>query len=48
MLLRKVKARVSLHGLREAYNCVALVDTGARMTIIDSVLAERIRCCVHR
>jgi predicted aspartyl protease len=37
-----VKARASLHGLREAYNCVALVDTGARMTIIDSVLAERI------
>jgi predicted aspartyl protease len=37
-----VKARVSLHGFRDTYSCVTLVDTGARMTLIDNVLAERI------
>lgn len=37
-----VKARVSLHGFRDTYSCIALVDTGARMTLIDNVLAERI------
>jgi len=37
-----VKAGVSLHGFRDTYSCVTLVDTGARMTLIDNVLAERI------
>jgi predicted aspartyl protease len=37
-----VKARISLHGFRDTYSCIALVDTDARMTLIDNVLAERI------
>jgi hypothetical protein len=36
------KARVSPRGFREAYSCVAPVSTGARMTLIDRVLAERV------
>jgi hypothetical protein len=37
-----VKARVRLSGARESYSSTALADTGARMTLIDRSLAERI------
>ena len=37
-----VKARVRLSGERGSYSSTALVDTGARMTLIDRSLAERV------
>jgi hypothetical protein len=37
-----VKARISLRGSRGFYSSTALVDTGARMTLISRVLAERV------
>jgi len=37
-----VKARVRLSGVKEGYSSTALTDTGARMTLIDRSLAERI------
>ncbi len=37
-----VKAKIRLSGERETRFLTALVDTGARMTLIDSSLAERI------
>ena len=37
-----VKARVRVEGSRQRYACVALVDTGARMTLIDEVLADKL------
>jgi hypothetical protein len=37
-----VKARVRLSGTKEGYSSTALTDTGARMTLIDRSLAERI------
>ena len=37
-----VKARISLRGSKDSYSSIALVDTGARMTLVDRLLAERI------
>ncbi len=37
-----VKARVRLKGMRSSRECVALVDTGAAMTVIDKGLAEEV------
>ena len=37
-----VRARVSVEGSRGRYESVALVDTGARMTLIDEGLAEEL------
>jgi hypothetical protein len=33
---------VRLSGTRESYSSIALVDAGARMTLIDKSLAERV------
>jgi len=37
-----VKARVRLSGARGSYSSTALTDTGARTTLIDKSLAERV------
>jgi hypothetical protein len=37
-----VKAKVRLSGLKEGFSSTVLIDTGARMTLIDRLLAERI------
>jgi len=37
-----VKARVSMSGSRGSYSSIALVDTGARMTLVDRLVAERV------
>lgn len=37
-----VKARISLRESKDSYSSIALVDTGARMTLVDRLLAERI------
>jgi len=37
-----VRAKVVLKGTKDSEECVALVDTGAAMTVIDSSLAEAI------
>ena len=37
-----VRARVSLKGMRGTKDCIALVDTGAAMTVIDRSLAENV------
>jgi hypothetical protein len=37
-----VKARVRLSGVKGSYSSNALTDTGARMTLIDRPLAERV------
>jgi hypothetical protein len=37
-----VRARVRLSETRESYSSIALVDVGARMTLIDKSLAERV------
>lgn len=37
-----VKARISLRGNKGSYSSTALVDTGARITLISSALAERV------
>jgi hypothetical protein len=37
-----VKAKVRLSGVKESYSSAVLTDTGARMTLIDRSLAERI------
>ena len=37
-----VKAKVKLKGLRESYLSTVLVDSGARMTLVDRVLADRL------
>lgn len=37
-----VRARVRLSGVRGSYSAVALADTGARMTLVDRSLAERV------
>jgi hypothetical protein len=37
-----VKAKVRLSGVMESYSSNALTDTGARMTLIDRSLAERV------
>jgi len=37
-----VRAKVVLKGTKDSEECVALVDTGAAMTVIDSSLAETI------
>jgi len=37
-----VKAKVRLSGLKESFSSTVLIDTGARMTLIDRSLAERI------
>jgi hypothetical protein len=37
-----VKAKVRLSGLKEGFSSTVLIDTGARMTLIDRSLAERI------
>jgi hypothetical protein len=36
-----VKAKVTLSGAKESYSSTVLTDTGARMTLIDKSLAER-------
>jgi predicted aspartyl protease len=37
-----VKARVGMSGSRGSYSSIALVDTGARMTLVDRMVAERV------
>jgi predicted aspartyl protease len=37
-----VRARVSFKGTRGSKDCIALVDTGAAMTVIDRSLAENV------
>jgi len=37
-----VKAKVRLSGVKESFSSMVLIDTGARMTLIDRSLAERI------
>jgi len=37
-----VKAKVRLSGVRGSYSSTALTDTGARMSLIDKSLAERV------
>jgi predicted aspartyl protease len=37
-----VRTRVSLKGMRGSKDCIALVDTGAAMTVIDRSLAEEV------
>ncbi|MFZ8788167.1 MAG: hypothetical protein ACO2OZ_00665, partial [Acidilobaceae archaeon] len=37
-----VKARVGVSGSRGSYSSIALVDTGARMTLVDRLVAERV------
>jgi acid stress-induced BolA-like protein IbaG/YrbA len=37
-----VKASISLRGSKDSYSSIAFVDTGARMTLVDRLLAERI------
>ena len=37
-----VKARVRIEGLKRHYSSIALVDTGARMTLIDEDLASKL------
>jgi predicted aspartyl protease len=37
-----VRTRVSLKGMRSSKDCIALVDTGAAMTVIDRSLAENV------
>ena len=37
-----VRTRVSLKGMRSTKDCIALVDTGAAMTVIDRSLAENV------
>jgi predicted aspartyl protease len=37
-----VRTRVSLKGMRGTKDCIALVDTGAAMTVIDRSLAENV------
>jgi predicted aspartyl protease len=37
-----VRARVSLKGMRGSKDCIALVGTGAAMTVIDRSLAENV------
>lgn len=37
-----VKTKVRLSGLKESFSSTVLIDTGARMTLIDRSLAERI------
>jgi len=37
-----VKAKVKLIGVKGKYSSTALADTGARMTLIDGSLAERV------
>ena len=38
----RVKARVRLAGAKESYSSIVLADTGARMSLVDRLLAERI------
>jgi predicted aspartyl protease len=35
-----VKAKVGLKGIKDGYSCTALVDTGARMSLIDKSIAD--------
>jgi predicted aspartyl protease len=37
-----VRTRVSLKGMRGSKECIALVDTGTAMTVIDRSLAENV------
>ncbi len=37
-----VKAEVRLKGSKHSYSSIALVDTGARMTLIDKALADHL------
>jgi predicted aspartyl protease len=37
-----VRTRVSLKGMRGTKDCIALVDTGAAMTVIDRSLAKEV------
>jgi hypothetical protein len=37
-----VKAKVRLSGVKESFSSMVLIDTGARMTLIDRSLVERI------
>jgi len=37
-----VRTRVSLKGMRGTKDCIALVGTGAAMTVIDRSLAENV------
>jgi predicted aspartyl protease len=37
-----VRTRVSLKGMRGSKDCIALVDTGAAMSVIDRSLAENV------
>ena len=37
-----VKAKVKLKGLRESYSSTVLADSGARMTLVDRALADRL------
>jgi len=37
-----VKAKVRLSGVKESFSSTVLINTGARMTLIDRSLAERI------
>lgn len=37
-----VRAEVSLRGVKEAYSSTALVDAGARMSLVDEALADKL------
>lgn len=37
-----VKARVRLTGMKGSYSSIVLVDTGARTSLVDKLLAERV------
>jgi len=41
-LMALARARVYLRGYKRSYSSTALVDTGARMTLIDRLFAEEI------
>jgi predicted aspartyl protease len=41
-LMALIRARAHLQGYKRSYSSTALVDTGARMTLIDRLLAEEI------
>lgn len=38
-----VKAKVRLLGVKDSYSSTVLADTGARMSLVDRLLAERLR-----
>jgi len=37
-----VKAKVKLSGVKDSYSSIALIDSGARMSLLDKALAEKL------